>query len=326
MKVCLQAGHSGTYVGATGAPGERDWNEKVVPLIAKILNERGVETYETNANGYQDSVVTDTDWDLFLAVHYDADIYGEGGGFCDYPDASTDYAHEESKRICDVINNHYFKITGIPYKPSRSNANTKFYYMWQYLTANTPCNLIECGVGWRKPEDYETLHNRIDVVAKAIADGISLALGIDIGMTDCEQKLIDKENELIEMRQSRNEWKRKYGELEDKYAANMKEKNDHIEALQKTVSELNQINSSLMKDKDTLIEDKNALETKVGVLEEELSMLDGLYQAQVEDYNKLLSEYAELETQLAECKKKYRTKLCKISWTEFAKTKLKGCK
>lgn len=179
-QVCLQAGHSGVYTGATGAPGERDWNEKVVPKISAILKERGIEVYEVAANADDDSKTISTDWDLFLAIHYDADIYSDRGGFVDTPDPDSDFATTESNRIAQVIRDNYFKRLGIPNKPKRSNANTQFYYMWSALTAKTPCAIIECGVGWRKEEDYNTLWNRIDEVALAIADGISEALGVAV--------------------------------------------------------------------------------------------------------------------------------------------------
>ncbi len=64
---------------------------------------------------------------------------------------------------------------GIKYV-NRSNANTRYYYMWQYLTSKTPCVIIECGVGWRKPEDYNTLR-KYDFIADTISEGILKAFG-----------------------------------------------------------------------------------------------------------------------------------------------------
>lgn len=175
-RICLQSGHKGTYIGATGAPGERDWNSKIVPLIATILRQKGLEVYETGASADKDPKVTGTDWDLFLAIHYDADIYSNTGGFVDIPEPATDFSTKESARIASILRGNYFSKTGIINHPERSNANTRFYYMWKALSAKTPCVLIECGVGNRKPEDYNTLHNKINDIAGIIASAIVEAL------------------------------------------------------------------------------------------------------------------------------------------------------
>lgn len=176
-RVCIQAGHKNRTSGATGAGGERDWNSAVVPKIAKILRESGIEVYETDAFADTDAKVVSTDWDLFLSVHYDADIYNDRGGFVDFPDPSVDKVTEESQRIAGYVNKFFARI-GIPSKPNRSNKNTKFYYMWRALSAKTPCVLIECGVGARKPEDHNTLFNRIDEVAQIIAEEVANAFEI----------------------------------------------------------------------------------------------------------------------------------------------------
>ena len=176
-KICLQAGHKGRTTGSTGAPGEQKWTSEIVPKIASILRSRGFEVKETGADDYKtDKSIGSTDWDLFLSVHYDADIYNDRGGFIDTPDPKVDSATKESNRIAQVMRNNYFKETGIPEK-DRSNANTKYYYMWSNLSAKTPCVLIEAGVGWRTPEDHQTLHFQMDKVAKSIADAVSNALG-----------------------------------------------------------------------------------------------------------------------------------------------------
>ena len=174
-RVVIQAGHKGITSGSVGAPGERDWTTKIVPMIAERLRAKGFEVYETDALGYNDDKVIETDWDLFLAIHYDADIYNDTGGFTDYPEPKTDGATQESQRIAKVLADHYFPTTGIKYV-NRSNANTRYYYMWQYLTSKTPCVIIECGVGWRKPEDYNTLR-KYDFIADTIANGILKAFG-----------------------------------------------------------------------------------------------------------------------------------------------------
>lgn len=211
-KICIQAGHKGTLIGATGAPGERDWNSKIVSLIATKLKTKGFEVYEADAKADKDSKVTGTDWDLFLAVHYDADIYNDRGGFVDYPDKSVDMVHETSKGYAEKISDYYFKTTGIPNRPNRSNANTKFYYMWSSLSAKTPCVLIECGVGNRKPQDYDILRN-YDFISQTLTDAILKVFNVS-PEKPCDHTACKKD--LEDMRNSRNEWKEKATKAEDK--------------------------------------------------------------------------------------------------------------
>lgn len=174
-KIIIQAGHQGRTSGSTGAPEEQKWTGEIVPKIAKLVREAGIDVREVNADPSSSELAGD--WDLFLAVHYDADVYNDRGGFIDYPEPSTDGATAESQRIAGVMTDVYFPATGIPNKPNRSNKNTRYYYMWSKLSAKTPCVLIEAGVGWRTPEDHQTLHFEQPKVAKAIADGIIRALG-----------------------------------------------------------------------------------------------------------------------------------------------------
>ena len=210
MKICLQAGHKNMTTGSTGASGERDWTTTIVPMLAKKLREAKIEVYETDAFGNKDTKVTGTDWDLFLAVHYDADIYNDRGGFADYPDQSIDAVWERSKYLSDSIEKIFFEKMGIPIKNNRSNANTKFYYMWQFLSSNTPCVLIECGVGARKPEDYETLR-KYELVVDTLAEAILRALGVidprDVKIKELEEQIIELNKEIVDLRDNRNKYR-----------------------------------------------------------------------------------------------------------------------
>jgi len=174
MRILIQAGHKGRTSGATGAPGEQKWTSEIVPKIASKLREHGIEVGECNADPTAQDIAGD--WDLFLSVHYDADIYNDRGAFIDTPDPSTDFATKESNRIADEMRKTYFSITGIPEKMNRSNKNTKFYYMWSKMSANTPCVIIEAGVGWRVEEDWRTLWHSQDKVVEGITSGILKAL------------------------------------------------------------------------------------------------------------------------------------------------------
>jgi len=173
-KICVQSGHWGK-IGA-GAPNEREGNKRIVDRLCAKLRERGFEVYQTDYYGYNDTKVTKTDWDLFLSCHMDMDYPNDnGGGFADYPEPSTDYATKESQRICKVINDYYFPEVQIVYK-NRSNANTRFYYMWKYLTPKTPCVLIEMGQSI-DPHDKVLLANT-ELIAGALYRAICKAFNV----------------------------------------------------------------------------------------------------------------------------------------------------
>lgn len=173
-KICLQSGH---YSKGGGAPQELATNKRITDRVAYGLRLRGFEVYQTDWYGFNDTKVTKTDWDLFLALHCDMDYPNDGGsGFADFADPSTDSATTESQRICKFINENYFKEVGINYV-NHSNANTRFYYMWKYLTAKTPCVLLEMGQSV-DPHDSVLLGNT-DLIANAIIKSICLAFNVN---------------------------------------------------------------------------------------------------------------------------------------------------
>lgn len=316
-KVCLQAGHGGVTSGATGASGERDWTTSVVPKISELLKAKGVETYTCGGKGYEDNKVTDTDWDLFLAVHYDADIYNDRGGFVDYPDPSADAVWETSKQLAYKIGEKYFKTTGIPERPSRSNANTKFYYMWSYLTANTPCVIIECGVGWRKPDDYEILRrDNNEYIAQVLADSILYALGMSEPCEEYIKKIEELDKELDDMRASRDKWKRMFNELEKKYETEVKSYKEQIENLQKSNAELTAQLSLMSQQYKVLLDEKNALQSIVGAQKVQITELTEQVDKLSENVARLAQENGQLKLDLSECKKKLKQKLCEFPYRD----------
>ena len=236
-RVCLQAGHLNIKTncnpalrGSTGAGGEVQINEAVRDATAEILERSGVEVKKVDANFNCDPTSADEDYDLFLALHCDMDYAGDGGsGFCDFPEPSTDGATERSQKLAKSIEASFFPAVGINIK-SRSNANTRYYYMWDALSLNTPCVLIEMGQV-KDPHDAPILQDTARV-SKALANAILIALGVvsfldeDIS-TSVEEyhKLKDVEryskywtyNDLI------SDWVKMYGEL----VYNTKEKEDY---------------------------------------------------------------------------------------------------
>ena len=185
-RIVLQAGHSNSTT-SSGAPNEMSFNVDIRNTVAGELRKRGFEVATTDANGDKDPAITGTDWDLFLAIHYDADIYGTGGGFVDFPEPSTDRATVESQRIAYLLRQEYFGTTHIVNHPERSNKNTRYYYMWKALSAKTPCVIIECGVGMHVPDDHQILHFNRPLVVEGIVKGICLAFNVPYTITEPPQ-------------------------------------------------------------------------------------------------------------------------------------------
>lgn len=172
--ICIQSGHWNVKTGQTGAPMEQVRTLAIGLKLVDLLRKQGYNVYHTDSYADKNPDVTGKDWDLFLSLHCDANYAGdEGGGFVDYPDPSIDSSNKESKRIKEAIESVYFKETGIRNVPSRSNANTKFYYMWAALSAKTPCVIIEMGESI-DPHDSVIL-NDTERVAKALLNGINKA-------------------------------------------------------------------------------------------------------------------------------------------------------
>jgi hypothetical protein len=221
-KIILQAGHLNIKTNCdislrtgTGAGGEVEINTAVRDATAAILQSKGIEVFKVDANYNCDSTSSDNDWDLFLSLHCDMDYPGDmGSGFCDYPEPSTDGATLESQRLSKAVQSSFFPTVGIAIK-SRSNANTRYYYMWKFLSAKTPCVLIEMGQV-KDAHDSVILLNT-QKVAQALSNAVLLALGVENPPTVIVDPNLAKisalEEELKLMRDSRNTWKEKAGLL-----------------------------------------------------------------------------------------------------------------
>ena len=209
-KLVIQAGHVNNEYSqplnlGSGAPNEKSFNLDIANKVSEELRKRGFEVVQTDANAFKDPVVTENDYDMFLAIHYDADIYGTGGGFVDFCDPAFDKVTDKSQAIAQAIRDEYFKTTGIVNHPERSNKNTRRYYMWRYLTEPTPCVLIECGVGMHVEDDWKTLHFNRPVVVEGLVRGICKAFSVSYEVaqpqpqqpTECEK--LKAENEALKL-------------------------------------------------------------------------------------------------------------------------------
>jgi N-acetylmuramoyl-L-alanine amidase len=173
-KIMLQAGHAGVTTGATGAPGEKELNLRIRTRLSEILISKGLQLFLVDANPPDSQL--NQDFDLFLALHGDADYPNDGGsGFTDFPEPSTDAATAESQRLAKEIASEYFKNSGIK-EVSHSNPNTRYYYMWARLSAKTPCVILEMGQV-QDPHDKVILADT-ERVASAIARGVCKGLGV----------------------------------------------------------------------------------------------------------------------------------------------------
>ena len=173
MRTLIQAGHHPT---GGGAPGEAAWSFDLASRIAARLDSQGVEV----------AVIGDffnmlpppqcaEDWDLFVSLHYDADIYPNRTG-CFADRATNDPMGAESDRAIALWEAAYLPATGIPLHNERRNPNTNQYYAFRFTTAQTPGIIIEHGVG--QGLDHAMLFDQIDVVADADAAAILTFLGI----------------------------------------------------------------------------------------------------------------------------------------------------
>jgi hypothetical protein len=184
-KIVLQVGHQNikynsieTLRGSTGAPTELEKNLKITNRTCELLRERGFEVRQTDANANDDKTITyPNNWDLYLAVHCDADT-PSNGGFADYPYPPTDGATLRSQEIASKISAKFFPESGIVYRPERiqKSDNIKYYYMWKYLSASTPCVLIEMGEAV-DPHDSVIL-NDTERCAIALARGVCHAFNV----------------------------------------------------------------------------------------------------------------------------------------------------
>ena len=187
IKICLQSGHWNKAGG--GAPNEQATNKRITDRLSDVLRQRGFAVTQTDWYANNDPVVTQTDFKLFLALHCDMDYQGDnGGGFADYPEPNTDFATVESQRICKIINETYFPEVKINYV-NHSNANTRYYYMWKYLTPKTPCVLIEMGQSI-DPHDSVLLANT-DLIANALGRAICKAFSVPYEITPPTPPVVD---------------------------------------------------------------------------------------------------------------------------------------
>lgn len=171
--ICLQAGHEGRAKGVTGAPGEIELNVRIRNRLSELLIERDFQIKLVAADPTDDEIKDN--FDLFLALHGDADTRIDGGCIAS-GDRNVDGSWEKSLRISGDIGSEYFKESGIANVPGKVTVAMTYYYMWMRLTMHTPCVILEMG-------EVQDAHDKViladtDRVAIAITKGICKAFDV----------------------------------------------------------------------------------------------------------------------------------------------------
>lgn len=202
LKIAVQSGHWNTNNGQTGAPRELERTIAIGQMLVDKLNAAGFQAVRCDALADNNPAITDTDWDLFLSLHCDANYAGdEGGGFFDWIDPSIDstpQSNAESKRIMEEMQEKYFEESGIRRMDNRRNANTKFYYMWDALSSDTHCVLVEMGESI-DPHD-NVLLNDTNRISNALLHGIQHAFGTQTVPTPTPQPTDEKDKLIAQLK------------------------------------------------------------------------------------------------------------------------------
>jgi len=190
-KILLVAGHINIKFnsltalhGSTGTAGEQELTIRITNRLSTVLRDRGFEVTQSDANANDDPSITLKDFNLALALHGDMDVQkDQGGGMVGSGDKSVDAMWQESLRIKKVFDEVYFNETKIVNKNIVTDGMSK-YYLWQYLSTNTPCVLIEMGQVL-DPHDQVLLSNT-DLIANALGVAICKALDVPFDISTQE--------------------------------------------------------------------------------------------------------------------------------------------
>ncbi len=187
----------------TGAPEEQRKNKDITFRAAEILRTKGFDVTVTDANGYKDPAIKmPVVWDLFLAVHCDADSAALSSGFTDYCEPDNDGATDRSVLYANKIAEKFFPETGITYRPERrGNINVRQYYFWDYISWTTPCVLIEMGESI-DPHDDVILEDT-ERCAKGLARGVCNAFGVEF---DTPTTPVPPIEEMVTIKKSEYDW------------------------------------------------------------------------------------------------------------------------
>ena len=162
--IIVQMGHVGRKKGATGAPGERDWTEKLGKAMKPLLKKSGLKFRIMGADNWLKKKPNKAK--IFFSLHYDGSTNKNARGFsCGYPVGTN-------QRFKDAMAMSYKQFTEFNQRPDNYTKGLRNYYAWtltgrrkiQHVEANYYC-LLEHFFGTNDIE-HEWGFANIDKIAK----------------------------------------------------------------------------------------------------------------------------------------------------------------
>jgi len=174
VTLTIHNGHRNAQNGQTGTSGKTSDGRKYTEVqlmddIYAAMKPRlilaGVDVYYDDADIKSGKVT-----DYFIALHADGNANNADirGGFVD--DSPTDMVATESWKFAQAVADAYFPKIGIPFVPSHSTNNSRYYYAFSLTGANTKQFIIELGT-MTNLEDMDKLAD-VPYVASLLVDGI----------------------------------------------------------------------------------------------------------------------------------------------------------
>lgn len=150
--------------GWSGAPDEARWiREDLTPRVVDACRHYGIELVLVDGDGGSadnpmgNHPEFDDDYLAFIAPHYEANLHGHGGWFWGRADGSL--SGDRDDILGRIFERRYIDLTFRTGGPSPqfawTNPNVTDYYGFRLTTSNTPGILVEHGVGWNVPADYD---------------------------------------------------------------------------------------------------------------------------------------------------------------------------
>lgn len=187
MNVLIHLSHSiwdpaiSAFRAYGGAPGESAWiRDDLVPKIVAACTARGIGTTLV-AGDLLDHPEFHQDYDAFIAPHYEANIHNSRGAF--WGRASASLTGEKDDALGNAFWSRFGALADRP--PDHfewSNPNVTDYYGFRLTTAKTPGVLVEHGVGWNVPADYDFtwLRNNSLAIADVWGDALAAFSGVSV--------------------------------------------------------------------------------------------------------------------------------------------------
>lgn len=151
--------------GWSGAPDEARWvREDLTPRVQAHCAPYGIELVLVDGDLSDHHEFRD-DYLAFCAPHYEANLHGMGGWF--WGRARLSLTGDRDDVLGAIFERRYTELieasNGPAPHPEWTNPNVTDYYAFRLTTANTPGILVEHGVGWRLPVDYDFTWLRLHV-------------------------------------------------------------------------------------------------------------------------------------------------------------------